>query len=69
MTDFFKYAIVIIFVVAAFLTPPDVLTQLLMAGPLIILYGLSIFIVKLVNPAPPLEEETEDETELEKASE
>ena len=44
MTDFFKYAIVIIFVVAALLTPPDVLTQMLMAGPLIILYGLSILI-------------------------
>jgi len=61
MTAFFKYAVVIIFVVAALLTPPDVLTQLLMAGPLIILYGLSILIVKAVNPAPPLEEEDEDE--------
>ncbi len=63
MTDFFKYAIVIIFIVAALLTPPDVLTQLLMAGPLIILYGLSILIVKVVNPAPPLEEEDEDDEE------
>ena len=61
MTSFFKYAIVIIFIVAALLTPPDVLTQLLMAGPLVILYILSIFIVKMVNPAPPLEEEEEDE--------
>ena len=60
MTGFFKYAIVLIFMVAAFLTPPDVLTQLLMAGPLIILYGLSILIVKAVNPAPPLEEEEEE---------
>jgi len=58
MTAFFKYAIVIIFIVAALLTPPDVLTQLLMAGPLIILYGLSILIVKAVNPA---EDEDEDE--------
>jgi sec-independent protein translocase protein TatC len=61
MTAFFKYAIVIIFIVAALLTPPDVLTQLLMAGPLIVLYGLSILIVKAVNPAPPLEEEQESE--------
>jgi len=60
MTAFFKYAIVIIFIVAALLTPPDVLTQLLMAGPLIILYGLSILIVKLVNPAAPIEEENDD---------
>jgi len=60
MIGFFKYAIVIIFILAALLTPPDVLTQLLMAGPLIILYGLSILIVKAVNPAPP-EEEDDDE--------
>lgn len=64
MTAFFKYAIVIIFIVAALLTPPDVLTQLLMAGPLIILYGLSIIIVKIVNPA---EEEDDDEDEEEEA--
>lgn len=38
----FRYAIVIIFVVAAILTPPDVLTQTLMAGPLTVLYFLSI---------------------------
>jgi len=61
MTAFFKYAIVIIFIVAAMLTPPDVLTQLLMAGPLIILYGLSILIVKVVNPAPKEEDEDEEE--------
>jgi sec-independent protein translocase protein TatC len=65
MISFFKYAIVIIFIVAALLTPPDVLTQLLMAGPLIILYGLSILIVKAVNPAPPEEEDDEDEEESE----
>jgi len=59
MMAFFKYAIVIIFIVAALLTPPDVLTQLLMAGPLVILYGLSIVIVKIVNPA-----EDEDDEEL-----
>ena len=65
MTSFFKYAIVIIFIVAALLTPPDVLTQLLMAGPLVILYLLSILIVKMVNPAPPIEEDDDDENENE----
>ncbi len=60
MSGFFKYAIVIIFIVAALLTPPDILTQLLMAGPLIILYGLSILIVKAVNPAAR-EEDNENE--------
>ncbi len=62
MSGFFKYAIVIIFIVAALLTPPDILTQLLMAGPLIILYGLSILIVKAVNPAPK-EDDDDDESE------
>lgn len=63
MIAFFKYAVVIIFMVAALLTPPDVLTQLLMAGPLIILYGFSILIVRAVNPADPKEEDDEEETE------
>ena len=60
MASFFKYAIVLIFIIAALLTPPDVLTQLLMAGPLIILYGLSILIVKAVNPAPKDEDDEEE---------
>jgi sec-independent protein translocase protein TatC len=50
LKDFFKYAILIIFVVSAILTPPDVLTQFLMAGPLIVLYGISILIAKMINP-------------------
>jgi|SRR5579862_2195961 len=38
-----RYAILVIFIVAAMLTPgPDVASQLLMAGPLLVLYGLSI---------------------------
>ena len=57
LIDFFKYAVVIIFVVAALLTPPDVITQMLMALPLIMLYGISILIVKLVNPEKKSSEE------------
>ncbi len=62
LKGFFKYAVVAIFVLAALLTPPDVLTQFLMALPLIGLYGLSILIAKAVNPAKPQEKE-QDETE------
>ncbi len=62
LTGYFRYAIVIIFAVSALLTPPDVLTQFLMAGPLILLYGLSILVAKSVNPAQP-EDEEEDEDE------
>jgi len=62
LIDFFKYAVVIIFIVAALLTPPDVMTQMLMAGPLLVLYGLSILVVKMVNPAKKQnEKETSDD--------
>ena len=61
LKDFFKYAVLIIFVVASLLTPPDVLTQLLMAAPLILLYGISILIVRMVNPH--IEDEDEEESE------
>jgi len=63
LKEFFKYAVVIIFLLAALLTPPDILTQLLMAGPLILLYGLSILIVRYVNPYKEDEDEKEDEEE------
>lgn len=57
LKDFFRYAIVFIFILSAILTPPDVVSQLLMAGPLTILYGVSIYIAKVFNPAPKDDEE------------
>jgi sec-independent protein translocase protein TatC len=43
MLSYGRYAILVIFIVAAMLTPgPDVASQLLMATPLLILYALSI---------------------------
>jgi len=50
LKDYFRYAIVIIFIIAAILTPPDVITQMLMAAPLILLYGASILVAKAINP-------------------
>lgn len=47
-----NYAIVIIFIVAAIVTPPDVVTQTLLAIPLMILYGLCIFIAKTFGKSP-----------------
>jgi sec-independent protein translocase protein TatC len=44
-----SYAIIAIFIVAAILTPPDVVSQILLAGTLIILYELSVV---LVRPKP-----------------
>lgn len=59
LKNFFKYAVIIIFILASLLTPPDVLTQLLMAGPMIILYGVSIIIAGIVNPAKKDDDEDE----------
>lgn len=44
-----KVVIVSIFVVSAILTPPDVITQILMAGPLILLYEISILLAKITS--------------------
>ncbi len=44
-----RYAVIVIFMISAILTPPDILTQFLMAGPLLILYGLSILIVRYTS--------------------
>ena len=44
-----KYVVVIIFATAAILTPPDPITQVGLAIPLLILYELSIFSVKIIE--------------------
>jgi sec-independent protein translocase protein TatC len=62
LIEWWRYAIVVIFVVAAVLTPgPDVASQMLMATPLLVLYALSIGVAYMVaRPAPA----TDDTTEL-----
>jgi len=44
-----RFAVIIIFISAAILTPPDVLSQIALAIPLIVLYELSIVICNLVE--------------------
>ncbi|MEW5693845.1 MAG: twin-arginine translocase subunit TatC [Candidatus Hydrogenedentota bacterium] len=44
----FRYAIVLIFIIAAVLTPPDIISQIFLAIPLIFLYLLGIFLARLV---------------------
>jgi sec-independent protein translocase protein TatC len=44
MRKYRKHAIVVIFVLAAIITPPDIFSQSLVAIPLLILYEISIFI-------------------------
>lgn len=52
-----RYGIVLIFIMAAVLTPPDIFTQLMLAGPLIMLYEISIWVSRMVKSK---EEEAED---------
>jgi sec-independent protein translocase protein TatC len=44
-----KYAVIVVFVVAAFITPPDVISQILLAVPLLALYEVSILLIRYVS--------------------
>jgi sec-independent protein translocase protein TatC len=44
-----RYAIVVIFAVAAVLTPPDVISQIALAIPTLLLYEASIYVVRVVE--------------------
>ena len=52
-----KFAILGIFAVAAILTPPDVVSQILMAFPLLLLYEISILVAKYFGKKEEEEEE------------
>ncbi len=57
-----KYALLLFFVGAAILTPPDVVTQIMMALPLMVLYEISIIGARIFGrkkeaPVPPPEAE------------
>jgi sec-independent protein translocase protein TatC len=52
LRKFRRYAYVGMFVVAAILAPPDVITQTGLAIPLIALYEISIIAAKMVEPKP-----------------
>jgi len=63
LRKFRKYAILLAFCASAILTPPDVISQSLMAGPLIVLFELGIWVAhffgKKPKPAPVDDEEEE----------
>ncbi len=61
-----RYAILVNVIVAAVLTPPDVMSQMLMAGPLLLLYEISILIAAVFGkkkPEPDPEEDDEEDDE------
>jgi sec-independent protein translocase protein TatC len=57
----FKYAVLIMFSISAILTPPDVVTQFMMAGPLLCLYGISILVAKFFGKEAKKAEDAEGE--------
>jgi len=59
-----RYAILVVFVIAAILTPPDVISQCSLALPLVVLYELSILAVRMIEKKRA-EREAEEEEELE----
>jgi len=56
-----KYAILLFFAGAAILTPPDVITQILMALPLMVLYEISIIGAKIFGKKKEKPKEAEPE--------
>lgn len=56
-----KYAIVGVFAAAAILTPPDVISQIGLAVPILILYEISIFAVQFVEKKRAEEDDAEEE--------
>jgi sec-independent protein translocase protein TatC len=57
-----KYAIVLAFVAAAILTPPDVISQIGLALPTMLLYEISIYSVRMIEKKRgDLDEDEEDE--------
>ena len=53
-------AVVAVFVVAAVLTPPDPVSQISLAVPIILLYEISIYMAKMVERKRAREEAAED---------
>lgn len=59
----FRYAVVLTFIAAAVLTPPDVISQTFMAIPTLLLYGVSILVCKRIEKRQAEAEEAEEEEE------
>lgn len=56
-----RYAIVLVFLVAAIVTPPDVFSQISLAVPILLLYEVSIWLAKIVEKKRAELEQEEDE--------
>ncbi|MBQ1925819.1 MAG: twin-arginine translocase subunit TatC [Proteobacteria bacterium] len=55
LLKYWRIAVVLIFVIAAFLTPPDVITQVALGLPMCLLYVVSIWVAKVAGKGQPAE--------------
>jgi sec-independent protein translocase protein TatC len=69
MKQYRRHSIVVILIISAVLTPPDVVSQLLIAFPLVLLYQMSIWISAMVLRKERKEEEEEKKRLQEKKEE
>ena len=58
-----KVMIVVVFLVAAIITPPDVVSQIMIAIPMLLLYELSILLCKVFTRRKKAEKDAETEEE------
>ena len=61
-----RYAIVIVFLVAAVVTPPDVFSQVSLAVPILLLYEISIILAKIIEKKRA-QQEADVEAEMDEA--
>jgi sec-independent protein translocase protein TatC len=59
---YWRYGVVLVFVLSAVLTPPDVASQLLMAGPVLLLYLISLILAKVIARTRRRERERPDDS-------
>ena len=60
LKNFRSYFIVIAFVIAAIVTPPDVISQFMLAVPMILLYEFGIFMSRYITPREKLAEASQE---------
>ena len=53
LTQHRKHAIVLIFIVAAIITPPEVITQLMIGIPMVLFYELSLLVIRITSRKHP----------------
>jgi sec-independent protein translocase protein TatC len=62
LREYRRHAIVVILIIAAIITPPDVVSQTLVAIPLLFLYEISIMVVARVQKKQAIKEAQEEKS-------